>query len=164
MATFSYTKTFSAGETIVADDLMTNFNDVGNFVKGANLTDANLATPFANVVFSVHFGTVSDGTTESRRLAIPSGVAVTWVEAQVAFEAGAGTASVLITDDGANVLNSALTKDAPGAVASTTSFAIAESAAGSALVISVQETEGGGGGDDLSDVQVTVWAKIKIRS
>lgn len=166
MASFDYTKNFEAGNVIVADDVMANFNTVRTFVVGANLNADNLATPYTNFVVSFEMGTIASGSNEVRRFRVPAGQEVRWVEAQLGRSSGGGTGTLEVTDAGTSgsgttaVLSASLANGSADSVAYTTSFAASTTNAASYVLVKVT----GSGGADTNDVHVTLWGKIKLRS
>ena len=164
MADFSYSSTFSAGNVIVADDVMGHFNAVRNFVVGSNLDADNLSTPFANFTITFQMGDITDGNNEQRRFRVPASQQITWVEAQVARSDGGGTATLTVTDQGTGgggttaVLSSGLANSSANSTSYTTGFNSSTTNAGSYVLV---QTASSG---TSNDVHVTLWGKIKIRS
>ena len=161
MATFSYTNTFSSGAAVVASEFNANFDDVRDFVVGANLDTDNLATPYANLVVSFEFGDLSASTSDTRRYHIPSAQSVEWVEANLGRTDGGGVARLQFTDDGTDVLSTPLTNSSDDTVTTSTGFDVSSTAGGSTIVITASES---GGANPANGVHVTLWAKVKLRS
>ena len=160
MATFNYTNHFVSGGSISASQVQQNFNDVRNFILSTKLDTSNLQTPYANEAMAFSFNSIGSGATETRRFKVPANVTIAWVAAQVSFESGSGaTVSLQYTDDGTNVLTSALTQGTAEATNQSTGFDVSSSEGGSVIAVSVSSS-----GATATNVTAVLWYKTLLRA
>jgi len=160
MATFNYTHHFLSGGSISAAQVQQNFNDVRNFILTTKVDTSNLQTPYTNEAMAFNFNSITSGATETRRFKVPAGVTIVWTEAQVSFESGAGaTVSLQFTDDGTNVLTSALTQATADATNQSTGFDVSSSEGGSVIAVAVSSS-----GATATNVTAVLWYKTLLRT
>jgi len=157
--TFTYTKSYSSGNTITASDFNANFNDVRSFLLATKLDEGNLQQSVGGTKLTFSIDTIQN-TTEKFYFQVPSGVTLEWKEIHLGFESGTGTIEVDIEDDGSTALTGGpITSDTAAAVARHAVF-VGDAAAGSLIEVSIEETEN----DQCDNVLVTIWAGTDVRS
>ncbi len=161
MATLTYPYTAANGDTPDATDFMGNFTAVKTLVETTKLDTANIATPYAQFeVCFVHTGGLAAAATHVFRKKVPSGQI--WVPVSVSFSFTSGASAVptfQFTDDGANVLTSALTASLPATTYESTAFSVTSIAAASDLVFTMTGVTA-----TATDLYASVTFKVLIRS
>lgn len=164
MATVNYTYTPANGDTPDATDFMGNFTVLKTLLETTKLDTANLSTPYAQFTFTIAAPAALVGaTTYVCRCKVPSGQ--TWVPVSVSFgfttaTAGVPTPTFQFTDDGANVLTSALTAALPATTYESTAFSVTSIAAASDLVFTMTGTAA----TTATDLFAAVTFKVLLRS
>lgn len=161
MATVTYTYTPANGDTPDATDFMGNFTVLKTLLETTKLDTANLSTPYAQFEASfTHTGTLAAAATHVFRKKVPSGQ--TWVPVSVSFSFTSGASAVptfQFTDDGGNVLTSALTASLPATTYESTAFSITSIAAASDLVFTMTGVTA-----TATDLYASVTFKVLLRS
>lgn len=162
MATFTYPNNFSAGAAIVADEVNANFNEVRTFVTGSNLDTDNLNTPFVAFSISFGFGDVPTNTTITRRFHTPVAQGtITWVEANIGRDDGAGRATLQANDSVGNLISGlGLSNTVSDSNRFTTSFLTTSTAGGLEVTVTVHASTHG----PVNGAHVTLFGKILLRS
>ncbi len=164
MATLTYPYTAVNGDTPDATDFNGNFTAVKTLLETTKLDTANLSTPYAQFVFTIAAPSALVGaTTYVCRYKVPSSVTLIPVSVSFSFTtatAGVPTPTFQFTDDGANVLTSALTAALPATTYESTGFSVTSIAAASDLVFTMTGTAA----TTATDLFAAVTFKVLLRS
>lgn len=164
MATVTYTYTPANGDTPDATDFMGNFTVLKTLIETTKLDTGNLSTPYAQFVLCFTSpASLVGATTYVARYKVPSGQILVPVSVSFSFTtatAGVPTPTFQFTDDGANVLTSALTASLPATTYESTAFSITSIAAASDLVFTMTGTAA----TTAHDLFAAVTFKVLLRS
>lgn len=130
-------------------------------ITAYSIPAADLAAPYVSVDMTIALGDIASGASRKFGLIVPAGKTYIPVafDLYYATETSNPTASLTVTDDGANILNSALTTTVPAVAVTSNSFAITSIAASSQVIVTVAVS-----GGDITDASVTLHFKTTLRS
>lgn len=164
MATVTYTYTATNGDTLDATEFMANFIVLKTVIETTKLDTANLSTPYAQFVLCFTSPAPLVGaTTYVARYKVPTGQTLIPVSVSFSFTtatAGVPTPSFQFTDDGANVMASALTASLPATTYETTGFSVTSITSASDLVFTMTGTAA----TTATDLFAAVTFKVLLRS
>jgi hypothetical protein len=164
MATLTYPYTAANGDTPDATDYNGNFTAIKTLLETTKLDTANLSTPYSLLALSFTSPAALVGaTTYVARYKVPASTTLIPVSVSFSFTtatAGVPTPTFQFTDDGANVLTSALTASLPATTYESTGFSITSIAAASDLVFTMTGTAA----TTATDLFAVVTFKVLIRA
>ena len=141
MATLNVTKTWSADEVLTHTDLNNNFQDVEDFINGANLDTANISTKYATVAYVISVHGIGANETRDYKFKLPSGsspvgdVKLKTLSLTAPVSPG-GSMTAEVFDDGSTKMSSALSVTTDS-TQSTETFTAGDVAQGSIIMIRV---------------------------